>query len=262
MNISTAPLNLPLNTAHQPTEAARDQRLQLNKIPEPNQSQSSANSRSAPNQESHAESPISQSAEADNLFKKVASKNNKDKDDSQHREQNEEKREAQQESELINQLKAREREVIRHEQAHASIGGQYAGAPQYEYKKGPDNRSYINGGEVSIDTSEEASPQQTLRKAEIIMRAALAPAEPSEQDRKVAADAAAMALKAQAEISKQNTLKSKEDQESNSSDQSTTELSNDKQNGIDGQQDRLSVRLNYSGAISSNMRGQNLSIAV
>jgi hypothetical protein len=260
MNISTAPLNLPLNTAHQPTEAAKAQRLQLNKIPEPNQPQSSSHSKSAPNQESSSESPVNNSADNEAYFKKVTGDNQKQRDDDSGKD-HDEKQELKQESELIKQLKAREREVIRHEQAHASVGGQYAGSPQYDYEKGPDNRSYINGGEVSIDTSEEATPQQTLRKAEIIMRAALAPAQPSGQDRKVAADAAAMALKAQAEISKQSatTLKGSTD---NSEDTQDKELDTSKTELPYSQQNRLRLKLNNSGALLSDTHGSGLSIAV
>jgi hypothetical protein len=259
MNISTAPLNLPLTTAHQPTEAARDQRLQLNRIPEPSQPHSSSGSRSAPNQESSAESPITQSPETDNLFKKVLEKDDGQKKEDNQQQAQEEKQKLQQESELISQLKAREREVIRHEQAHASVGGQYAGAPQYDYKKGPDNRSYIHSGEVSIDTSKESTPQQTLRKAEIIMRAALAPAQPSGQDRKVAADAAAMALKAQAEISKQNSRATSQQKET---EEKSEEALFNKDKNSNETQDRLNIRLNNSGALSLNSSGQNLSIAV
>lgn len=55
------------------------------------------------------------------------------------------------------------------------------------------------GGEVSIDTSPESDPEDTIRKAQMIRQAALAPAEPSGQDRRAAAAAAQMAMKARQE---------------------------------------------------------------
>lgn len=103
----------------------------------------------------------------------------------------------------IRELVARDREVRAHERAHAAAGGQYAGSPVYSFQRGPDGVSYAVGGEVSIDTSKEATPEATLNKAEVIRRAALAPAEPSPQDRRVAADAAQMATEARVEIQRE-----------------------------------------------------------
>src|SRR5690606_10089244 len=82
------------------------------------------------------------------------------------------------------------------------VGGQYAGAAVYQYERGPNGVNYAVGGEVPISTSEEATPEATLRlrKAQIIQRAALAPAEPSPQDRRIAAVAARMEAVARAEI--------------------------------------------------------------
>ena len=104
----------------------------------------------------------------------------------------------------VEDLKARDQEVRTHEQAHAATGGQYAGAPQYEYTTGPDNKRYVTGGEVSIDISEEQSAEQTLRKMQQVRAAALAPAQPSSQDLKVAAEAAQKAFDARNDIAKEN----------------------------------------------------------
>ncbi|WP_420934330.1 putative metalloprotease CJM1_0395 family protein [Alteromonas sp. A081] len=113
----------------------------------------------------------------------------------------------------IEDLKARDQEVRTHEQAHAATGGQYAGSPQYEYTTGPDNKRYVTGGEVSIDISEEPSAEQTLRKMQQVRAAALAPAQPSSQDLKVAAEAAQKAFDARNDIAKENrdTLQSSDD---------------------------------------------------
>lgn len=102
---------------------------------------------------------------------------------------------------VIDQLKARDREVRVHEAAHAAVGGRYAGGPSLQYARGPDGRNYAVGGEVSISTSAVAGdPQATIEKARVIRAAALAPAEPSTQDRRVASEAAQMEIKAQAEL--------------------------------------------------------------
>ncbi|ODS24273.1 hypothetical protein AB835_04400 [Candidatus Endobugula sertula] len=95
-----------------------------------------------------------------------------------------------QEQEVIHQLAARDREVRNHERAHAAVGGQYASSPRYEFQRGPNGVNYAIGGEVSMSTSPvSGDPQSTIEKAQIIKRAALAPAKPSAQDRKVAAEA-------------------------------------------------------------------------
>lgn len=110
-----------------------------------------------------------------------------------------------QEQQLIRELAARDREVRQHELTHAAAGGQYAGAPSYEFQRGPDGRLYAVAGEVSIDTSPVPNdPQATLEKAEVILRAALAVAEPSAQDRAVAARATALANEARAELARQD----------------------------------------------------------
>lgn len=101
----------------------------------------------------------------------------------------------------VRELKQRDAEVKRHEAAHAAAGGQFAGAPTYTYQRGPDGRQYAVGGEVSIDTSPvQGDPQATIRKAQQIRAAASAPADPSSQDRRVAAQADALRRQAEAEL--------------------------------------------------------------
>lgn len=98
-------------------------------------------------------------------------------------------------------MAARDREVRAHEAAHANVGGIYAGAPSYQYQRGPDGRNYAVGGEVSIDTSPvPGDPQATIAKAQVVRRAALAPAQPSLQDRAVASEALAMEQQARREL--------------------------------------------------------------
>lgn len=102
----------------------------------------------------------------------------------------------------LTELKARDREVRAHEAAHQAVGGQYAGSISYVYERGPDGAQYAVGGEVSISTSPVGGdPQATIDKMRVVRAAALAPAEPSPQDRAVAAEAMQLMLQAQAELS-------------------------------------------------------------
>jgi hypothetical protein len=102
----------------------------------------------------------------------------------------------------IAELKARDQEVRAHEQAHLSAAGGIAvSGARFTFVTGPDGQRYATGGEVNIDVSEVAgNPEATLRKAETIRRAALAPASPSGPDQSIAAKAAAMANKARGEL--------------------------------------------------------------
>jgi hypothetical protein len=101
----------------------------------------------------------------------------------------------------VDQLQQRDREVKAHELAHKSVGGRYVTGGSFTYQTGPDGHRYAVGGEVTIDSSSENTPEETLRKAELIRRAALAPTDPSPQDYRVASQATLMAADARAEIS-------------------------------------------------------------
>ena len=92
------------------------------------------------------------------------------------------------EQEVVEQLKARDREVRTHEQAHAAVGGEFAGSPTYTYQTGPDGNQYAIGGQVAIDVAPiPDDPEATIQKMDVVKRAALAPAAPSSQARRVAA---------------------------------------------------------------------------
>ncbi|MBD1399463.1 putative metalloprotease CJM1_0395 family protein [Pelovirga terrestris] len=104
----------------------------------------------------------------------------------------------------IRELQLRDQEVRAHEAAHAAAGGSYAGAPSYDYQRGPDGRTYAVGGSVSIDLSPiPGDPQATLQKAQQVRAAALAPAQPSAQDMKVAQQAQALATQARSDMSQE-----------------------------------------------------------
>lgn len=104
----------------------------------------------------------------------------------------------------LKELKSRDQEVRAHEQAHKSAGGEHAGAVSFTYQNGPDGARYAVGGEVAIDISKvQNDPEATIEKMAKIQRAALAPAEPSNQDRQVAAQAGQIANQAMTELTKE-----------------------------------------------------------
>jgi hypothetical protein len=112
---------------------------------------------------------------------------------------------------LIAELQSIDAKVKAHEMAHASVGGQYAGSPSYSYVKGPDGRLYAVAGEVPIDVSPEDTPEKTIAKMQQVIAAALAPADPSPQDYKVAALASQQLNQAYAELAKEKAEKQKEE---------------------------------------------------
>ena len=104
----------------------------------------------------------------------------------------------------VENLKKRDAEVRAHEQAHISAGGQYVqGSANFSYTVGPNRQRYATGGEVSIDVGEASTPSATIQKMQAVRRAALAPANPSSQDLRVAAQAAQAESKARAEMTKE-----------------------------------------------------------
>jgi hypothetical protein len=102
-------------------------------------------------------------------------------------------------------LKLRDAEVRAHEQAHLSAAGQYArGGASFSFERGPDGASYAVAGQVGIDLSKERTPEDTVRKMQIVRRAALAPLSPSGADRSIAARAGVMESQARQELLMQN----------------------------------------------------------
>ena len=102
------------------------------------------------------------------------------------------------EKQEVAQLKKIDAKIRAHEMAHlaASAGISVLGA-RFDYKTGPDGQIYALGGDVSIDTSKAPDdPEATMRKAQRVRSAALASADPSTQDRGVAAMASQMEMEA------------------------------------------------------------------
>ncbi len=152
----------------------------------------------------------------------------------------EEKKKAQQEEKVVQDLKKRDAEVRTHEQAHKTAGGQYAGSPAFEMTKGPDGQSYATGGHVNIDISAiPDDPQATLNKMMQIKSAALAPAEPSAQDLKVAAKADMVAAAARSELS----------QSATDSSETTKTAANTMQNSATSDEPFVSQQMRQRGVI-------------
>lgn len=100
----------------------------------------------------------------------------------------------------VEELHQRDNQVRQHEYAHIAAAGAYAQGVSFSYQAGPDGQRYAVGGEVSIDTSPvQDNPDATIAKASVIRAAAIAPADPSAQDRQVAAAATRMEAAARAE---------------------------------------------------------------
>lgn len=111
----------------------------------------------------------------------------------------------------VDELKKTDQEVKAHERAHMAAGAGLAmGGASYQYQRGPDGKMYAVGGEVKIDTSREKDPKDTIRKMEQVKRTALAPSQPSGQDKSVAARASQIEAEARLELLKQNTEKAKQ----------------------------------------------------
>lgn len=132
------------------------------------------------------------------------------------------------EQKQVEELKARDKEVKAHEQAHIAAGGSYVrGGARYDYQTGPDGKKYAVGGEVSIDTSAvEGDPQATINKAQVILKAALAPAEPSGQDKAVASQARQMMASARKELMSEKINTNSENTADATTENSTTAANN------------------------------------
>lgn len=95
------------------------------------------------------------------------------------------------EQKRVEELKRIDSKVRAHEMAHLVAGGGLVrGGANFTYEIGPDGKQYAVAGEVKIDMSADPNdPEKTIQKMQQVRRAALAPADPSPQDRSVAQQA-------------------------------------------------------------------------
>ncbi|MBC3765934.1 putative metalloprotease CJM1_0395 family protein [Neptunicella marina] len=214
MNILPAfPTNLSFTTTNFNTESARRENQLRETIPALTQPDDSAAEKGVFTDNDRLRQPATQTTQNPTYDKPSANQqpssaeqsiDQDNADDPSAGKQNAEDKQKQQAEEgKIEELKQRDVEVRNHEQAHARAGGQHASAPNYEFESGPDGKRYAVEGEVSIDISEESSPEETLRKMQQVQSAALAPVEPSPKDLQVAAEANQKASEARAEIAQQ-----------------------------------------------------------
>jgi len=216
MNIVTPiPTSFAIPTANLSVEAARRDNLARESIPQPSDAkQGSAEqglgsesdklkSSVKGNQPLTYERPQSNQGSAAQVTGDSQQQFNDASEESAGKEDARERQQEQAEQRQVESMKERDQEVRTHEQAHATIGGQYAGSPQYDFQRGPDGQRYAIDGEVSIDVSTENTPQQTIRKMQQVRAAALAPAEPSPQDLQVAAEASRIAFEARSKLAEE-----------------------------------------------------------
>lgn len=225
MNIVTPiPTTVVFTTANVNTESARRDNALRETVPQPGGNEKSASESGLGSESDRVKNPGQQPQPV--TYEKPQNNNtqnadgqgnplNKDngEDPSAGKENAESQQQAQQEQAEkaeIEELEARDREVREHEQAHAAAGGEHAGSPQYEFETGPNGQQYAVGGEVSIDISAESSPEETLRKMQQVRAAALAPAEPSPQDLRVATEATQKSVEARAELAEERAEEAKQ----------------------------------------------------
>lgn len=162
----------------------------------------------------------------------------------------------------LDRLKARDRAVRAHEQAHqAAAGGLATGGASYTYQRGPDGVNYAIGGEVSISLREGRTPEETITNAQTIRAAALAPADPSPQDRAVAAAAGQIEARARVELATQATgpestaaTNSENGKAASASDAPTPNRREPESSSDDAQTERTRARLDtFYGQISNRL---------
>lgn len=228
MNIVTPFPSININTANVYTETARRDNQLREVIPPAAANTAGSTENKAQSDAEKAKLPGNSDSSTYNASGKIADdktiaqregnadsdQDNAEQEKQQAAEEVSEQEELQLEQELqqIKELKARDTEVRTHEQAHAAVGGQYAGSPSYEYQRGPDGTNYAVGGEVPIDVGViNGDPQATIDKMQTVRAAALAPAEPSGADRAIATDATQKIAAAQAELASADDEDSSED---------------------------------------------------
>ncbi|WP_291953279.1 putative metalloprotease CJM1_0395 family protein [Campylobacter sp.] len=164
----------------------------------------------------------------------------------------------QEEIRQVRELEKIDREVRAHEAAHQAAGGALAGAASFGYTKGPDDKMYAIEGEVPIRMQKGNTPEETIANAMQVISAAMAPADPSPQDYKVAANAMQMQNDARMEQIKLKAEKSKKENEENE------ETSQDKNSQDKNSQDKNDKNSHtkaikaYTQSTGYNFLGNNL----
>lgn len=257
MLVTSAPSVLPISTANLPTEAVAKENAQKFPIPEPKSALENPATRQA-----------TENSQPKNLIDANQSEKNKSRDDAQDSTNQsksddngaqQDKATAKEENlkrQQIEKLRQTDRKVRAHEKAHANVGGKLAGTPQYRYEVGPDGKKYAVSGEVDIDLTRVANdPQATIDKLQQVRQAALAPANPSAQDLRVAARASQMVNQALTELAVQRNQqvqlqqKSQQNKENNSIESENN--ASDKANSAKKSSLSLQQKITSTGALRS-----------
>ncbi|MFT5506448.1 MAG: hypothetical protein ACI845_004023 [Gammaproteobacteria bacterium] len=166
---------------------------------------------------------------------------------------------------IVNELSKIDREVKAHEMAHKAAGAGLTGPASYSYQRGPNGRLYAVEGSVEIDVSPVPNdPRATLEKAQQIQQAALAPSQPSNADRQVAAAASAMAAEARAELASINIPVTQQglstlDKSDPNSEEGLDQIQNERSSAISNNQNILQQLL-QSGALTGTEQGSQIDL--
>ena len=232
MNITTQPINTPAiaTAVNQPTDALRRDNIQREMIAQPAALQKSAAEKGTASERDKARTPSQQNEGVDfeqlqkqaELANATISEQQQDETggEQQHQQQsdsqentseqtttiqNNPQKLTEEELAVVNELKKRDQEVRMHEKVHAATGGSFTGQPVYSFETGPDGRKYAVDGEVSVDMSPiEGDPKATIAKMRKVYSAALAPVEPSIEDKKIANEASRIIAEAQSQLFKES----------------------------------------------------------
>lgn len=87
-------------------------------------------------------------------------------------------------------------EIYAHELAHKSAGGALAGSIVIE--RNADGIPFAGHVDIKMPSLNPNNPQKTINDANTVIRSAMAPSDPSDQDYRVAAQAQSIKMQAQA----------------------------------------------------------------
>lgn len=107
-----------------------------------------------------------------------------------------EKQKEQQKAQKDALIKKNYDEIYAHELAHKSVGGALAGSIVIE--RNADGIPFAGHVDIKMPSLNPNNPQKTINDANTVIRSALAPFDPSDQDYRVAAQAQSIKMQAQA----------------------------------------------------------------
>jgi len=101
----------------------------------------------------------------------------------------------------VRELERLDRVVRAQENVHRAVAPEVvSGDSTFEFEVGPDGRRYAVRGETRIELPRSGDPDQIVHDAQLALRAALAPAQVSSEDRVLAMRAAGLEARARAQI--------------------------------------------------------------